>query len=140
MKEQREEDKEMEEFLEQNKVDGGAWQLEELVPELIARKRMSQFQKTKGSEGKKEVRRWSTQEMKDQPSSSMLEDTEKMIGWRAMSQLEVDECRTKNASDIDGGFKLDLCTVEDSKRGAYRGRNKLLGWSPVPYKVCRKLN
>ena len=31
----------------------------------------------------KEVRGWFTEEMKDKPSSSLVEGTEEMIGWRA---------------------------------------------------------
>ena len=44
LKKQWEEDEKMEEFLEQEKVDGGAWQVEALqkVPELIAQMRVSQ--------------------------------------------------------------------------------------------------
>ena len=58
-KEQWEENEKMENILEQKKVDGGAWQVYTLqqLQELISQKRMSQFQKTKGSEGKKKCER-----------------------------------------------------------------------------------
>ena len=113
-------DEEMEKIVQQKKVNGGAWQVEALqkVPELIAQNRMSQSQKIQGSEGKKNLRGWSMEEMKDKPSSSLVEDTEEMIGWRAMSQVDVDECWKK----IAGKMKEDILNkykVEDTKdRGA----------------------
>ena len=46
-----------------------------------------------------------------------MEETEEMIGWRAMSQLDVDEFWKKIEEEVLNKYK-----VEDSKRGAYRGR------------------
>ena len=64
------------------------------------------------------VRGWSTQERKDEPSSSLVEDTEEMISWRAKCQLEVDECWTKIVGKMEEEV-LNKYKVEDSKRGAY---------------------
>ena len=49
------------------------------VLELEVHERMSQGEKTRGTKEKKNVKRWSTEEMKDKPSSSMEEDTGEMI-------------------------------------------------------------
>ena len=46
------------------------------------------------------MRRWSTEEMKDKSSSFLVDDTEEMISWRAMSQHDVDECWKKIAGKI----------------------------------------
>ena len=47
--------------------------------------------KVEGLEGKKKVKGWSMEEMKNKPSSSLVEDTEEMIGWRTMNQEEMDK-------------------------------------------------
>ena len=84
--------------------------------------------KAKGLEGK--VRGWSTEEMKHTSSSIVVEDTEETIGWRALSQLDVDECRKKIAEKVEEEV-LNKYKVEDSKRGAYRGRGISLEWRRV---------
>ena len=57
----------------------------------------------------------STEEMKNKPSSILVEDTDEIMGWRTMSQLDVDECWKK----ITGKMKeevLNKYKVEDSKK------------------------
>ena len=45
----------LEEILERKREEGGAWQVEasQKVPELVPNKRVSQYKKVEGSEGKK---------------------------------------------------------------------------------------
>ena len=92
LKEQREEDAKMEDFLEQQNgrrcvVSGGFAQSTRAD---CAEAYVVFFQKV-NDQKEKEVRGWSTEEVKDKLSTSLVEDTEEMIGWRAMSQLEVHE-------------------------------------------------
>ena len=68
--------------------------------------------------------------MKNKSSSVLVEDTEAMIGWRAMSQLEVDECWTKIAGTTEEGV-LNMYKEECTKREAYRGRGAPLDWRLV---------
>ena len=76
------------------------------------------------------MRGWSTEEMKKKSSSVLVEDTEEMIGWRAMDQLDVNECWTKivgkNEEEVVNTYKM-----EDSKREAHRGRGAPLEWRLV---------
>ena len=71
---------------------------------------------------KKEVKGWSTEEMKGKPSSSLEEDTEEMRKWRGMSQDEMDQC-WKDLVEKTEEEVLDKHKVEDSKREAYKGRS-----------------
>ena len=59
--------------------------------------------------------------MKVKPSSSWEEDTAEMIEWRSMSQKEMDQCWKELAGKMEEEV-LNKYKVEDSKRGAYRGR------------------
>ena len=68
--------------------------------------------------------------MKDKPNSLLEEDTEEMRQWRRMSQQEMDQCWKKLAEKMEVEV-LDKYKVEDSKRGAYRGRDSSLEWRPV---------
>ena len=76
---------------------------------------------------KENVRGWSTEELRNTSSSVLVEGTEEMIGWRAMSQIEVDECRTKIAGKIEEEV-LSNHKVEDSTKEAYRGRSVPMEW------------
>ena len=87
-------------------------------PELVVQERMSQSKKVG----------WSTEEMKDKPSSSSEEDTGEMVEWRTMSEEEMDQCWNELAEKIEEEIP-DMCKVEDSKTGAYRG--PLLKWRRV---------
>ena len=64
---------------------------------------------------------WSTEELKNEPSSSLAEDSEEMMAWRTTSQEEMDDCRKKLAGKIEGEA-LDKYKVDDNRGGAYRGR------------------
>ena len=86
-----------------------------------------QYEKVDGLEGKKKVKRWSSKEMKNRPSSSLVEDIEEMIGWRTM---EMNECWEKLAVKIEEEV-LEKYKVEDSNNGAYRGRGSFLEWRRV---------
>ena len=54
------------------------------------------------------------EEMKNKPSSSLVEDTEEMIGWRPMNQEEMDKYWKKLVGKIEEEV-LDKYQVEDSK-------------------------
>ena len=73
---------------------------------------------------------WSTEEMKEKPSSSLEEDTEEMKKWRGRSQEEMDQ-RWKGLAEKVEEEVLDKYKVDDSKRRAYRGRGFPLEWSRV---------
>ena len=84
------------------------------------------FKKVKGLEEKKKVKGWPIEEMKNKPSKFREDDTEEMIGWRSVSQEEMDQCWKKLAEKTEEDV-LDKYKVEDSKRGAYRGRGPFFG-------------
>ena len=46
----------------------------------------------KGTKEKKTMKGWSTEKMKDKPSSSWEDDTEEMRTWRSLNQEEMDQC------------------------------------------------
>ena len=73
----------------------------------------------KGTEEKKKVKGWSTEEMKDKASSSLEED-EEMRTWKGLNQEQMDQC-WKNLTERMEVEVLDKYEVEDSKREAYRG-------------------
>ena len=68
-------DEKLEEILERRRVEGVSLQAEvlqkvlELVPELVVHERMSQGDKVKCTKEKKNVKGWSTEEMKDKANS-----------------------------------------------------------------------
>ena len=96
------------------------------VPELRVHERMSQVEKTKCAKGRKKVKGWSTEEMKNKGNSLLEEDTEEMTKWRGMSQDEMDQCWRSLAEKIEAEV-LDKYKVEDSKREAFKGRSAQLG-------------
>ena len=81
---------------------------------------------------KKKVKGWSTEEMKEKPSSSfsLAEDTEEMKTWRGMSQEKMDQCWKRLAGKMTEEV-LNKCMVDDSKRGADRGSGFPLEWRRV---------
>ena len=68
--------------------------------------------------------------MKSLSGSILAEDTAEMIGWRMMSQLDMDECWKKTAGKIEEEV-LNYYNEEDSKRGAYRGKGMPPEWRRV---------
>ena len=88
---------------------------------------MSQVEKTKCAKEQKKVKGWSTEEMKEKPSSSLEEDTEEKKTWRGMSQDELGQCWGRLAERMEEEV-LDKYNVEDSKREAFKGRSAHLGW------------
>ena len=76
--------------------------------------------KMKGTHGKKKVKKWSTEERKDKPSSSLEEGTKEMRTWRSLNQEETDQC-WKNLAERMEVEVQDKNNVENSKREAYRG-------------------
>ena len=63
----------------------------------------------------KKVRGWSTEETKDKLSSTLVQDTVELIGWRAMSPLDVNQCWIKIAVKIEEEV-LDNCKVENKHK------------------------
>ena len=69
--------------------------------------------------------------MKNKPRDDREKDTEEMIEWRStMSQEEMDQCWKKLAEKMEEEV-LDKYKVDDSTRGACRGRGSLLEWRRV---------
>ena len=80
-------------------------------------------------EEQKKVKGWFTEEMKNKPRDDREEDTEDMFEWRSMSQEEMDQCWKELAEKMEE--EVDKYKVDDSKRGAHRGRGSLLEWRRV---------
>ena len=99
------------------------------VPELVVNERMSQGKKVKNPK-KKKVPGWSIEEMKERPNIGVEEDTEEMRKWRDLSQSEMDVCWKKVAERMDEEF-LDKYKVEESMKGAFKGRGNPLEWKRV---------
>ena len=91
------------------------------VPELVVTKRMSHG--NKGKDTKEKVPGWSIEEMKERPSIAVEEDTEEMKRWRSLNQSEMD-LFWKNLVVRMEEEVLDKYKVEESKRGAYKGRER----------------
>ena len=70
---------------------------------------------------KKKVPGWSIEKMKKRPNIAVEEDTEEMRKWRDLSQGEMDLCWKKLAERMEEEV-LDKYKVEESRRGAFRGR------------------
>ena len=98
--------------------------------ELVASQRMSQCKKVDGIEEGKKVIGWSTKEMKDKLSTTLVKDTEDMISWRALSQLDVNECWMKIVRKIEDEV-LDKYKLENTNKEAYRGRGEPSEWRIV---------
>ena len=71
-----------------------------------------------GAKVKKNVKGWSTEEMKDQANSHLEEDTEEMRTWRGLNQDEMDQGWKKLAERVEEEV-LNKYKVEDSIREAY---------------------
>ena len=97
---QWDEDEKLEETLERRRMEGSSLQVDVMqkVPELVVHERMSQGEVHKK---KKKVKGWSTDEMKDKPSSSLEEDTGEMNEWRSTSQEEMDQGRKNLTEKIE---------------------------------------
>ena len=116
----------LEEILERRRRDGSSLQAE-VVQKYLNWWYMNECPKMKERETQKKRRKfkgWSTEGMKDKPCSSLEEDTGEMIEWRSMIQEEMDQLLVEE--EVLGKYK-----VEDSTRGAYRGRGSSLEWRRV---------
>ena len=82
---------------------------------------MSQGKKVKGTKEKKKVKGWSTEEIKDKASSSLVEDTEAMRTWRSLNQEEMDQ-RWKNWAERIEVEVLDKCEVGTATESLQRRR------------------
>ena len=100
------------------------------APESVVHDRMAQGEKVTGAKVKKQVKGWSTEEMKDQSCRHLEEDTKEMRTWRSLKREEIDQCWKKLAKKSEEEV-LDKYRVEDSKREAYRGRGAPLEWRRV---------
>ena len=126
------EDGKLEEILEQRRGEGNALKVDVMqkAPELVVHEHMAQGEKVTSAEVKKKAREMSTEEMKDQANSHQEDDTEEMRTWRGLNQDEMDHCWKKLVESMEEEV-LDKYKVEDSKRGAYRGRGFPLKWRRV---------
>ena len=92
--------------------------------------RVSQGEIVKDPKEKKKVPGWSIEEMKERPNIAVEEDSEEMKRWRRLNQSEMD-LRWKNLAERIQEEVLDKYKVEESKKGAYKGRGKPLDWKRV---------
>ena len=77
---QRDEERALEEILEQRRLEGSSLQLEVVrtVLERVVHERIAQGKGVKGFKEKKNVSGWSIEEMKETPNVAVEEDTEEM--------------------------------------------------------------
>ena len=87
------EDEKMKKILERRSMERSSLQAELLQKalEVLVHERMSQGEGLQVEKEKKKVKGWSTEEMKEKPSSSLEEDTEELKKWRGMSQEEMEQ-------------------------------------------------
>ena len=88
---QRDEERTLEEILEQRRLEGSCLQLEVVrtVPERVVHERKSQCKGVKGLKEKKNVSGWSVEEVKETPNVAVEEDTEEMRNWRGLSNFAI---------------------------------------------------
>ena len=92
--------------------------------------RMSQGERVKDPKEKKNVPGWSIEEVKERPNIALEEDTEEFKRWRRLNQSEMDLC-WKNWAERVEEEALDKYKVEESKKGAFKGRFNPLEWRRV---------
>ena len=90
-------------------------------PGLVVTERMLQGQRVTNTKAKKEVPGWSIEEMKERPGIAVKEDTEEMKRWSSLNQSEMDPCWKSLAERMEEEV-LDKCKVEESNKGAFKGR------------------
>ena len=66
--------------------------------------------------------------MKERPIFAVEEDTEEIKRWRSLNQIEIDVCWKNLAERMEEKFQ-----VEESKRGAFKGRG-----DPLDRRIMRK--
>ena len=64
--------------------------------------------------------------MKERPNIAVEEDTEEMKRWRSLNQSEMDQCWKKLDERLEEQV-LDKYKVEESKKGAFKGRGDPFG-------------
>ena len=118
----------LDDLIERRRMEGSSLKLDVMqkVPELVVNERMSQGKKEKDTKEKKKVPGWSIEEVKERPNIAVEEDTEEMKRWRSLNQSEMDLRRKKLAERMEEEV-LDKYRVEESERGAFKGRGKPLG-------------
>ena len=68
--------------------------------------------------------------MKERPNVAVEEHTKEMKRWKSLNQSEMDLSRKKLAEKMEEEV-LDKYKVEESKRGAFKGRGDPLEWRKV---------
>ena len=99
------------------------------VHELVVNERMSQGERVKNPKVKKKVPGWSIEEMKERTNFAEEEDTEEMKRWRSLIQIGMDRCWKKLVERMEE--EVLEYKVEESKRGAFKGRGNTLEWRTV---------
>ena len=59
------------------------------VLELVVHERMSQGKRANSLKEKKHVPGWSIEEMKEKPNVAVVEDTEEMMKWTGLSEMDL---------------------------------------------------
>ena len=75
--------------------------------------------------------------MKERPDIAVEENTEEMKRWRSLNQSEMDLC-WKSLTERMEEEVLDKYKVEESRKGALKGRGNPLEWIKVRNKKIRK--
>ena len=99
------------------------WDEKQKLKEILEQRRMEGSPKEK-----KKVPRRFTEEIKEKPKFAVEQDTEEMKNWRELNQSDIDICWKKLAARMEEEV-LDKYKVEESKRGAFKGRGDPLIWS-----------
>ena len=129
---QWEEEQHLDDLIERRRMEGSSLKsgVMQKVPELVVKKRMSQGKNGKDTKAKKNLPGRYIEEMKERPNIAVGEDTEEMKRWRTLNQNEMDPC-WKNLAERVEEEVLDKYKVEESKRGAFKGRGNPLEWKRV---------
>ena len=76
-------------------------------------------------EAKKKVACWSSEMMEEKTSKYELKDTEEVVQWTSVNQGGVDNLWKELCGQMEEVF-LEKYKVEESKKGAHKGRGESL--------------
>ena len=74
---------------------------------------------------------WSTEEMNDNESSYVVEDTEEMAEWRSINQEEMDRCWKEFAEKLEEDVVGQKIQGREQRKRSSRGRGSPLEWRRV---------
>ena len=115
--------------MKEEKMEGSSFKLDAVkkFPELLVNERVPQGESRKK---RRKCHDSSIEDMKERPNIAVEEETEEMKRWRGLNQSEMDLC-WKNLAERMEEEALDKFNVEESQKGAFKGRGNPLEWKRV---------